>query len=73
MINSNFTTFFTCTGLFQDEGWTVEKASVTSPVSITAKVPALHCLVALVGRRHGFNFVLYNNLTSEEFPFVMNA
>ena len=59
--------------MFQNDGWSVEKATVTSPSTIIVNVAGLHCLVALVGRRHGFNFVLYNNLTAEEVPFVMKA
>lgn len=59
--------------MFQNDGWSLEKGTVTSPVNITVNVPSMQCLVALVGRRHGFNFVLYNNLTSAVYPFVMKA
>ena len=65
--------FFTCTGLFDDEGWSVEKGTVTSPVETVVQVPAAHCLVALVGRRHGFNFVLYNNLTNASYPMTLKS
>lgn len=59
--------------MYQRDGWSLEKGTVTSPVNITVNVPSMQCLVALVGRRHGFNFVLYNNLTSATQPFFMKA
>ena len=47
MNNNGSTSFFTCTGMFQSDGWSVEKATVTSPINITVNVPSMHCLVAL--------------------------
>lgn len=73
VIDGDATVWYSCTGLFtgDDDGWTYQSASVDSSKNIVIRIPPLSCLVALVGRRHGFNFVLYNNITEKPLTYVV--